>query len=77
MRASITQGDVVLLADVQVSLVNEPGAGAWSGYVLLPPGAELIEGEYVLRSDDGRSGPIMVMSVREGVARFRGVGPVA
>jgi hypothetical protein len=44
---------------------------------MLPPGAELLEGEYMLRSEGGPSGPIMVLSVRECVARFRGLEPPA
>lgn len=77
MRASITEGDTVLFADVQVSLTGGHGADAWGGYAFLPPGAELSEGEYVLRAEDGRSGAIMVMGVRECVARFHGMEPLA
>ena len=38
---------------------------------------ELAEGEYELSLEDGRSGTVLVVSVKDGIARFRGLGPLA
>ena len=78
MRASVAKGGVVLFADVRVSLTEGPGADdAWGGHVVLPPGAGLLEGEYVLRAEDGPSGPVTVLGVRGCAARLRGLEPPA
>jgi hypothetical protein len=77
MQASIVKGEEVLLGDVRVSVVEEASLKSWVGFAYLPPGGELGEGEYELRLEDGRSGAIVVVSVKGYIARFRGLGPLA
>ena len=77
MQASIFKGKEVLLGDVSVSVVEEASLSTWVGFVYLPPGGELAEGEYELSLEDGRSGTVLVVSVKDGIARFRGLGPLA
>lgn len=60
-----------------MSLVKEDSPSTWDGFAYLPHGAELDEGEYVLRLEDGRAGTVLVVSVRDGIARFRGLGQPA
>jgi len=76
MQASILKGKEVLFGDVRVSLIPEASLSTWVGFAYLPPKAELNEGEYALRLEDGRSGAVLVVSVRGGIARFRGLGPL-
>lgn len=77
MQCSIIKGDEVLFEGVKVSLSEEAGSNIWGGYVYLPPRAEMDTGEYGLRLEDGRSGSISVLSVRDWTARFRGSGSLA
>jgi len=77
MRGSIVKGEEVLFEGLKVSLNEEAGANLWGGYVYLPPRAEMETGEYEMRLEDGRSGSISVLSVRDWAAQFRGSGPLA
>lgn len=77
MQCSVVKGGEVLFEDVRVSLIEEASQNVWGGFVYLPPRAEMEKGEYELRLDDGRTGPASVVSVRGGIAMFRGSGPLA
>jgi len=77
MQASIVKGNEVILDGLRVSVIKETGLSTWVGYAYLPPNSELDEGEYGLRLEDGRTGAFLVVSVREGIARLRGLGPLA
>jgi len=76
MQASIIRERQVIFEEVRVSLVGEASMNTWVGFAYLPPKAELAEGEYELRLEDGRSGAVLMVSVRGGIARFRGLGPL-
>lgn len=73
MLASVLKEDEVLYAGLRVSLNPHAGAGAVVGFLYLPPGASLEVGEYVLKLGDGRTFTATFMSVRGGIAMFRGV----
>lgn len=77
MQGSIIKGKEILFEGVRVSLVEESRHNTWGGFVYLPPKTEMDTGEYELRLDDGRTGSVSVVSVREGIAMFRGSGPLA
>lgn len=77
MQASIRKGDEILFETLTVSLVKEASPNTWDGFAYLPPNAEMEEGEYVLKLEDGRAGVVLVVSVRDGIARFRGLGQPA
>lgn len=75
MQARITRGGETLFEGVRVSLLEGAGLNTLAGFVYLPPGAELGEGEYELRLEGGRSLTVLVFNVRDGIARFRGCEP--
>jgi hypothetical protein len=77
MQASIIRRNEVLFENVRVSLLEESRHNTWGGFAYLPPKAEIDTGEYELRLEDGRLGTAAVVSVREGIAMFRGSGPLA
>lgn len=58
---------------VRVSLDSTNDQSAWKGFIYLPTGVEIDASLYELRLEDGTSGTIVVMSVRGGIAMFRGV----
>lgn len=73
MQASIFKGNELLFEGLTVSLVKEASPNTWDGFAYLPVNAEMDEGEYVLRLEDGRAEVVLVVSVRDGIARFRGL----
>jgi len=75
MQATI-KGQEVILEDIRVSLVRGAGPGGWVGFIFLRPGAELSEGEYELKLEDGRSCDVQVASIKDYIARFRCLGPL-
>jgi len=77
MQGTIVKGNEVLFEGIRVSLIEESRHNTWGGFAYLPPKAEIDTGEYELRLDDGRTGSVSVVSVREGIAMFRGSGPLA
>ena len=77
MQGSIIKGNEVLFEDIRVSLIEESRQNIWGGFAYLPPKMNIDAGEYELRLEDGRSGAVCVVSVREGIAMFRGAGPLA
>lgn len=76
MQAAILKEDQVLFEGVRVTLVEDVAQNVWVGFARLPTGSKLDEGEYELRLDDGRKGDVLVVSVQQWVARFRGLGPL-
>ena len=76
MKASVVKGEEVIFERVRVSLIEEPRQKIWGGFLYLPQ-SEMELGEYELRLEDGRSGTIRVVSVKDWIARFHGSGPLA
>lgn len=76
MQASIVKGSHVLFKDIRVSLIEDAAQNIWGGFAYLLPRAEMVKGEYRLKLEDGRSGAVSVVSVRERIAMFRGSGPL-
>jgi hypothetical protein len=68
MKGSVVRGEEVIFERVRVSLAEEPRQMIWGGFVYLPR-AEMEKGEYELRLEDGRSGTIRVVSVKDGTLR--------
>jgi hypothetical protein len=83
IRGSISDGDNVILNDVEVSLnvtADPAGQGTWEGGFSLPSGpCDLdLQGFYRLVLEDGRSGDIQVAGGQHSVSRvlFTGSGPL-
>jgi hypothetical protein len=75
MKATIKDGDKVLLHNIEVSLSEGIKSGSvlrtWSGSFTLPIGKDIHMGMYRLYLEDGRAGNILVNRVlTSGNARF-------
>ena len=72
MLASVLKEKEVLYKGLRVSLNPHAGEGAVVGFIYLTSGAKLDLSEYALKLADGRTLTATVMSVRGGIAMFRG-----
>lgn len=72
MLASVFKEKEVLYENLKVSLNPRAGPDTTFGFLYLPSRAELSVGEYTLKLEDGRTIAATVMSVRGGIALFRG-----
>ena len=57
---------------VRISLDTTNNQSRWKGFIYLPAGVEIDTSRYELKLEDGASGDIIIMSVRGGIAMFRG-----